>query len=314
MKQLICEMCGSNSLVKQGEFFICESCGTKYTVEAAKKLMIEGTVDVKGTVKVDNSAFVEKYLANARRALDKEDWEEVEKYYNMVEQNSPTNMEAVFFSAYGKAMLSLFDSDYYKREQKFHVFMKSISVINECYEKTNEDKETVLRRMWAYIKKMETTNFVFNPSYALGTGSRSWCILLLRQARSAFLIELKQIAEVDDAAYVRELIDEVDPPKQVKVKVPAKDAAVRGKAIRGMIFGIVGCYFSFLVFGVIFCMISLITVRSIRKEYPGTTSAKMSLVATIVSIVGFALGAVMLLAFILSMTAGGSTVMAVTLL
>ena len=81
-----------------------------------------------------------------------------------------------------------------------------------------------------------------------------------------------------------------------------------------MIFGIVGCYFSLFVFGVIFCVISLITVKSLRKDYPGTTSAKLSLVATIVSIVGFGLAAVMLLAFILSMTAGGSTVMAVTLL
>ncbi len=31
-------------------------------------MMIEGTVEVQGTVKVDNSAFIERYLANARRA------------------------------------------------------------------------------------------------------------------------------------------------------------------------------------------------------------------------------------------------------
>lgn len=47
-------------------------------------MMIEGTVDVSGsTVKVDNTAFVEKYLANARRAKQKEDWDETEKYYNI---------------------------------------------------------------------------------------------------------------------------------------------------------------------------------------------------------------------------------------
>ena len=95
-------------LLKQDGVFVCQSCGLKYSVEEIQKMMIEGTVDVSGsTIKVDNSAFVEKYLANARRAYEKEDWEEVEKYYNMVEQNSPNNMEAVFFSAYGKAMLSL---------------------------------------------------------------------------------------------------------------------------------------------------------------------------------------------------------------
>lgn len=97
MKQLICEMCGSNDLLKQDGVFVCQHCGCKYSVEEARKMMIEGTVDVSGsTVKVDNSAFVQKYLANARRAYAKEDWEEVEKYYNMVEQNAPNNMEAVF--------------------------------------------------------------------------------------------------------------------------------------------------------------------------------------------------------------------------
>ena len=111
MKQLTCEMCGSTDLMKQEGVFVCQTCGMKYSIEEAKKMMIEGTVDVQGTVKVDNSAFVEKYLANARRAKQKEDWDETEKYYNMVEQNDPTNIEAIFYSAYGKAMLSLTDAD-----------------------------------------------------------------------------------------------------------------------------------------------------------------------------------------------------------
>src|SRR5574344_601373 len=104
MKQLTCEMCGGTDLMKQDGAFVCQNCGMKYSLEEAKKMMIEGTVDVQGTVKVDNTAFVERYLQNAHRALMKEDWEEVEKYYNLVEQNAPDNMEAVFFSSYGKAM------------------------------------------------------------------------------------------------------------------------------------------------------------------------------------------------------------------
>ena len=91
MKQLTCEMCGSTDMAKNDGVYVCQTCGMKYSVEEAKKMMIEGTVDVQGTVKVDNSAFVEKYLANARRAKQKEDWEEAEKYYTMVEQNDPQN-------------------------------------------------------------------------------------------------------------------------------------------------------------------------------------------------------------------------------
>lgn len=90
MKALVCEMCGSQDLVKTDGMYVCQNCGTRYTVEEAKKMMVEGTV------KIDNSAFVEKYLANARRAKEKEDWEEVEKYYNMVEQNDPQKYRSHF--------------------------------------------------------------------------------------------------------------------------------------------------------------------------------------------------------------------------
>ena len=163
MKQLTCEMCGSTELIKQDGFFVCQTCGCKYSVEEAKKMMIEGTVDVQGTVKVDNSAFVEKYLTNARRAKQKEDWEETEKYYNMVEQNDPTNIEAIFYSAYGKAMLSLTDADKYKREQKFNVFIKSISTIDENYDETQSDNlESIIQQMSIDLIKMTQSSFVYN--------------------------------------------------------------------------------------------------------------------------------------------------------
>ena len=209
MKQLTCEMCGSTDLIKDGGVFVCQSCGCKYSIEEAKRLMIEGTVDVQGTVKVDNSAFVEKYLTNARRALGKDDWEEVERYYNMVEQNSPSNMEAVFFSSFGKAMLSLTDSEYYKRQQKFDVLNKSISVINDYYEVTTEDKEKVLRQISDAIENMYAVTFVFNvQASGLTVGSRNWTIQLMNSVRSAFLTKLKQIQEVHkDEAFIQELID-----------------------------------------------------------------------------------------------------------
>ena len=33
MKQLTCEMCGSTDLIKQEGVFVCQTCGTKYSVE-----------------------------------------------------------------------------------------------------------------------------------------------------------------------------------------------------------------------------------------------------------------------------------------
>ena len=49
-------MCGSTDLVKKEGLFECQSCGTKYSVEEAKKMMVEGTV------KVDNSDYIKNFL------------------------------------------------------------------------------------------------------------------------------------------------------------------------------------------------------------------------------------------------------------
>ena len=147
MKAIRCELCGGNDLVKQNGVYVCQYCGTQYTIEEARNLLrtAEGGVDVSGsTVKVDNSAFVQKYLENARRAKKKEDWAEVEKYYNLVEQNDPTNIEAIFYSAYGKAMQSLVDSDIYKREAAFKPFINSISIIDDNFDRVGKDAPMVV--------------------------------------------------------------------------------------------------------------------------------------------------------------------------
>lgn len=62
MKQLTCEMCGSTDLLKQDGVFVCQSCACKYSVEEAKKMMIEGIVAVQGTVKIDDTDKIQNYL------------------------------------------------------------------------------------------------------------------------------------------------------------------------------------------------------------------------------------------------------------
>lgn len=45
MKRMVCEMCGGSDLQKQDGIFACNSCGCKYSVEEARKLMIESSLD-----------------------------------------------------------------------------------------------------------------------------------------------------------------------------------------------------------------------------------------------------------------------------
>ena len=199
MKKLTCEMCGSTDLMKQDGVFVCQCCGMKYSVEDAKKMMIEGTVDVQGTVKVDNSAFVEKYLANARRAKQKEDWEETEKYYNMVEQNDPTNIEAIFYSSYGKAKRSLVESDLYKRQAAFKVLQNCVSIIDDNFDIQNEEEnKQVIEQISADIFGMACSDYVYNQRKN-GYGIVVWTdkmetVTLFNNLGREFMITLENIA------------------------------------------------------------------------------------------------------------------------
>ena len=105
MKQLVCEMCGSTDLIKQDGVFVCQACGCKYSVEEARKMMVEGTVDVSGsTVKIDSSDELVNLYQLARRARDEDNSENAAKYYDMILVKEPTSWEASFYMVYFKAM------------------------------------------------------------------------------------------------------------------------------------------------------------------------------------------------------------------
>lgn len=104
MKPLTCEMCGSTNLLKQDGVFVCQSCGTKYSVEEAKKMMVEGTVEVQGTVKIDTSSELANLYQIARRAKESNNSENAQKYYDMILVKDPNSWEASFYVGYFSAM------------------------------------------------------------------------------------------------------------------------------------------------------------------------------------------------------------------
>ncbi len=100
MKKLVCEVCGGE-LIKEGEFLVCQNCGCKYSLDAAKKMMVEGKVDVSGsTVKVDNSDELDNLYQLARRARDNSDMKNAQKYYEQVLVKDPSSWEASFYPVY----------------------------------------------------------------------------------------------------------------------------------------------------------------------------------------------------------------------
>ena len=86
MKAIVCELCGSNDIIKQDGLYVCQHCGTKYSLEEAKKLL--------GTVKIDRSEEFEKYMELARACMANDDIKNAKTYYAKVLNLDPANIEA----------------------------------------------------------------------------------------------------------------------------------------------------------------------------------------------------------------------------
>lgn len=97
LKQLKCEMCGSTDLLKQEGVFVCQNCGVKYSVEDAKKMMFEGTVDIQGVVKIDSSDELKKLYQAARNARETSDYATALRHYENISSRDPDSWEALFY-------------------------------------------------------------------------------------------------------------------------------------------------------------------------------------------------------------------------
>lgn len=122
MKQLVCEMCGSVDLLKQDGVYVCEACGTKYSVEEAKKLMIEGPIQIEGPVQVDHSNEIGPLLQRAFDLINEEEYgkayEVCEKIFLIDPSNAKANLAALLAEEKVKDLYSLWvdqDSPKYKK-------------------------------------------------------------------------------------------------------------------------------------------------------------------------------------------------------
>lgn len=97
MKALVCELCNSNDFVKQDGFFVCQYCGTKYTLDEARKLMTDDVVQVQGVVRIDTTGEKEKLLQAARNARETGDDASAVRHYEKVSGLDPDNWEALFY-------------------------------------------------------------------------------------------------------------------------------------------------------------------------------------------------------------------------
>ena len=160
MNPLTCEMCGSTNLVKEDGVFVCKSCGTKYSVEEAKKIMAGDTVTVAGTVQIDTSADLENLYLVAREASLYKEHERASECYEKILLKDPKNWEPNFFARYHQA---------YKKglrdvvETCDAIFLTTTTVLGLIKEIADEEKQekaigTVVERIYDLSKAIYKEN------------------------------------------------------------------------------------------------------------------------------------------------------------
>ncbi len=189
-----CPSCGQPiEMDDSREFGFCNYCGTKIMID---KMIVEH----KGSVRIDISENIKNDIQNARRAKEKENWEDTVKYYSLVEQNDPSNIEAIFYSSYGKAKLSLISSDIYKRESDFNVLKNCISLIDDNFDFSQEEEQkAIIESIGNDLLKMYESNYVYNQrknGYGIVVSSdKTKTISLFNELEKQYITALENIAK-----------------------------------------------------------------------------------------------------------------------
>lgn len=97
MKKFVCETCGSSSLIKQDGLYICEYCRTKYSIEEAKKLFVEVTIN--------HDEEVKELFNAAQRKLETKNWYEAHDIFKRILSFCPNDWQAVFYTEVTKTLM-----------------------------------------------------------------------------------------------------------------------------------------------------------------------------------------------------------------
>lgn len=160
MKAIVCEVCGSNDLVKQEGVFVCQYCGTKYSLDDVKKLYAE----VSGTVKIDSSDDINNLYVIARRAVESQNYINGKKFYENILMKDSSSWEATFYSMYCQVM-SVTKENYEDTIIAFGNCVNSVfSLIKLSVTNVDEQRKIILDVLHQFIS---CCKYLYNCSYSL---------------------------------------------------------------------------------------------------------------------------------------------------
>lgn len=189
MKAILCELCGSNDLIKKDGVFVCQYCGTKYTVEEARKLLLDGPVEVSGTVKVDNQTQIDNYLSLIISSFDNDNYDDVIKYCEKLIELVPDHAKAKEYrcKAWAAKAINIYKSSTIN-DIRFQEFIDSAKKAVK-YASENE-KTGIAEYIYLEIKK------VFN--YLLSCANEMPAISAIPKVHNLMLQWGEMLSEVPD--------------------------------------------------------------------------------------------------------------------
>ena len=114
MKKIACEICGSDELVKNDGLFVCKSCGCKYDADEIKRMLIDGVVQIEGTVDINRDEVIAHTLELARNADESGNLDQAEEYADKVITMDSSNQEAWLIKAKAANLSSSIANDRYE--------------------------------------------------------------------------------------------------------------------------------------------------------------------------------------------------------
>ena len=161
MNKFVCEMCSSTELIKQDGVFVCQSCGCKYTVEEAKKLMTaeDGAVNVTGSVRIDSSDDLQNLYELARRAKEENNSQNAANYYGQIIVKDPSSWEANFYNTYFQSMNCTI-AQIYVSAQRVLACSESVFKLIKDNVRTESEKRKAIAEVTEKIVNISTLFFI----------------------------------------------------------------------------------------------------------------------------------------------------------
>jgi len=171
MKQLTCEVCNGTDLIKENDVFICQSCGAKYSILEAKKMVNAETFD-RPPIQIEK----ERLLNNAQTNIRLKRWHEAQDIYHHFANEYPDDYRG-WWGLYSLPIQILMENPtiflqsciYGEQAHNYKKFVNAIfsSARYFRYASATVDITDLCEKLWKSLEKILPAKYVKTQNYSI---------------------------------------------------------------------------------------------------------------------------------------------------